>query len=144
MVGIQNYDLHYFLSANSKVTADTGPIVQALKAFRSDDDVAFKASLDKMDETYMMPHEPPAGCVSLRWGLCYSLATVALDPKKIKVLKAILESTNNQCEMAFEAEYNHLRQMPNTNRKILRVIDESGYKSTFPPGKSHTILDIIG
>jgi hypothetical protein len=122
-------------SANSEAATDTAPIFQVLKAFRADDVAAFRAGLDKMDETYFKRHERRVSCPSLRWALCHYLATVAIYEKKIGVMKPILETDHKQCEMAFEAAYDNLKQFPKTNRELLRVIDESGFKSMVPPGK---------
>jgi hypothetical protein len=96
-----------------------------------------------MDKFYRKSYERPAGRRSLRQAICYYLATVAIDEKKTGVMKVILEGTNNQCEVEFDTEYVRLKQMPNTNRKILRVIDEAGYNSMYPPGKLVPIMDLV-
>jgi hypothetical protein len=67
---------------------------------------------------------------------------VALYEKKIGVMKPILETNRQQCEMSFEAGYDYLKQLPKTNRELLRVIEESGFKSMVPPGKRFHRLPI--
>jgi hypothetical protein len=104
--------------------------------------VAFRTGLDKMDETYPKRHERPVGSPSLRWALCHYLGVIALWEKKIGLLKPILESNNTEFEWAFHREYEKLKQLPKTNREILRVVDESGYKSIVPPGKKFDRLPI--
>jgi hypothetical protein len=110
-------------SANSEVATDTAPIFQVLKAFCANDVAAFKLALDKMDETYFKPHERRVACPSLRWGLCHYLATMDTYGKKIRVMKSILEIDHEQCELAFEAEYDNLKRKSTAK---YRVNDESG------------------
>ncbi|KAF2667905.1 hypothetical protein BT63DRAFT_426754 [Microthyrium microscopicum] len=122
---------------------DIQPILEVLRAFRADDYVAFTAGLCRMDETYYKDDERPAGAPRLSFGLCFSLATVAIVQRKVGVLKAILQCTRNVCDGDFDQEYRLLMEKPDTNREILRVINEAGYKGLWPPGYKPTIVDLI-
>jgi hypothetical protein len=111
--------------------------VQALKGFLADDAVAFRAGLNKMDDTYPKQHERPIGRPSLRFGLCYYLATISLYQPKIGVLHVALESTGNQTQPIFELIYNGLKKEPGVNQEVIRAVEGSGWKSSIPPGESY-------
>jgi hypothetical protein len=104
------------------------PIFQVLKAFRADNVPMFKAGLAKMDKAYCNEHQGPQGRPSLRWSLCRELATLAISEKKVGILEPILESNHEQCGWQFDRQYDLLKEHPEGNEELLRVIDKSGYK----------------
>jgi len=132
--------LWIFSMFNENPLKDTDLLLKTLKAYRSTDTAQFTSCLGELDEVYDSGKSGwRCGTAPLRWSLCRSLATLALEDQNAEMLKAILDMHDHQFEWEFNRTFDNYKH-EGGNPEIIRIVEESGYTSPVPLGKRFSDL----
>ncbi len=98
-------------------------------AYRSGDIDRLRSNLDQVDQAYRTDEGP-----SVRKSICRHLCTIALKERNANMLWTVLQENISYFDRDFEWGVDDLKH-DGSAPDILKILDESGYVSPFPPGQ---------